>query len=254
MRVARIAARDPLGGMRAMGTHVSQILARMTMALSVLVLALTGVATANATTIAMWTFETSAPTTAGPFGAEVGSGSARGFHAGASTYSSPAGNGSPRSFSSNTWAVGDYYQFQVDLSGYQDVLISWDQTSSGTGPRDFSLQYSFDGTNFVSFADYSVLANAAPNPVWSSGGSRSPLYTLSYDLSAISVLDGVSTAYFRMTDRSTVSASGGVVASGGTGRVDNVLIEATVVPEPGTALLLGIGLASLGGFRGRARR
>lgn len=236
-----------------MGTHDSRFLVRLTTAFSVLVLALAGVDTADATTIAQWTFETSAPATAGPFAAEVGSGSALGFHASASVYSSPAGNGSTRSFSSNTWSVGDYYQFQVDLTGFQDVLISWDQTSSGTGPRDFSLQYSVDGSSFVDFGNYSVLANAAPNPTWSTGGTRSALYTQTYDLSSLSVLDGVSTAYFRLRDRSTVSAAGGVVATGGTSRVDNVLIEATVVPEPGTALLLGLGLAALGASRRSAR-
>ncbi len=49
---------------------------------------------AMAGTIADWTFETSIPSTAGPYSPEVGAGSATGSHAAASTYSSPAGNGS----------------------------------------------------------------------------------------------------------------------------------------------------------------
>ena len=72
------------------------------------VLAILAVASsASATTIATWTFETSVPTTAGPFSPEVGAGSAIGSHASSATvYSSPSGNGSFHSFSSTNWGVG----------------------------------------------------------------------------------------------------------------------------------------------------
>src|SRR5271165_4431061 len=86
-------------------------------------------------TIADWTFETSQPATAGPFNPEVGAGSATGSHAGAAVYSTPAGNGSSHSFSANTWAVGDYYQYQVSTVGDSGTIyLSFDQTSSSTGP------------------------------------------------------------------------------------------------------------------------
>ena len=90
---------------------------------------------ASASVIADWTFETSQPATAGPFSPETGAGSATGSHAGAAVYSTPAGNGSSHSFSSNTWAVGDYYQYQVSTTGLDDISIQFDQTSSNTGPR-----------------------------------------------------------------------------------------------------------------------
>src|SRR5438552_17437540 len=68
--------------------------------------------------IADWTFESSLPAGSPGAGvwitnisAEIGSGTASGWHAGASTYTSPAGNGSAHSFSSSLWAVGDLYQF-----------------------------------------------------------------------------------------------------------------------------------------------
>src|SRR6185295_13795892 len=134
----------------------------------------------HASTIASWTFETSAPTTAGPLTPEVGAGSATSSHTNATTYSSPVGNGSARSYSSNGWTVTgtptDYYQFQVNTTGYEDVTLSWDQTGSGTGPRDYILQYSTDGTNFTNFGStYAVAINANPNPVWNSTTS-SPIY------------------------------------------------------------------------------
>src|SRR5277367_2253104 len=97
-----------------------------------------GVSAVRADTLADWTFETSLPTTAGPFtpesGLNMGTSQATGSHAGAATYSSPSGNGSTRSFSSTTWAVGDYYQFTTSTVGYSAVQFQFDQTSSNTGP------------------------------------------------------------------------------------------------------------------------
>ena len=193
------------------------------------------------TTIAKWTFETSAPITAGSFAPEIGLGLASGFHAGASTYSSPAGNGSAHSFSSNTWAIGDYYQFQVSTAGYSNINVSWDQISSNTGPKDFSFLYSTDGVNFNSaISSYTVLANATPN-TWS---STTPIPTSSYsfDFSGIPALNNQAAVYFRLRDFDAISANGGTVATGGTDRVDNFTIS--VIPEPSTYALL----AGLAGF------
>src|SRR5262249_39698724 len=123
---------------------------------------------ANASTvIADWTFESTAPATAGPFAPEIGSGSALGHHAGSSTYSAPVGNGSSHSFSSTAWSVGDYYQFEVSSAGLSGLSVSWDQTSSNTGPRDFLFEYSTDGSSFTTLFDYSVPANAGTT-TWSS--------------------------------------------------------------------------------------
>ena len=88
---------------------------------------------AHADTLADWTFESSIPATSGPFAAEIGTGAASGHHASTSTYSSPAGNGSAHSFSSNTWAAGDYYQFSTSTLGDSAISLSFDQTSSSTG-------------------------------------------------------------------------------------------------------------------------
>ena len=72
------------------------------------------------------------------------------------------------SYSSNQWQIGDYYQFQVSTVGQSQIGLVFDQTSSATGPRDFKVQYSTNGTTFTdSGFSYSVLANAAPNPLWS---------------------------------------------------------------------------------------
>ncbi len=215
--------------------------------------ALVAFAPAFADTLAQWTFETSVPTTAGPIAPEVGSGSALGFHAGATAYSNPVGNGSAESFSSTNWLVGDYYQFSFSTVGFTGLTLSFDQTSSGTGPRDFNVAYSTDGSSFTTFQSYAVLANAAPNPTWSATTPQ-PIYTLSVDLSAIAALNNQASVFIRLVDASTVSAAGGTVASGGTNRVDNFTAMASAVPEPGSLALLLAGCGVLGFVASRQRR
>lgn len=214
-----------------------------TMAAVCAVLIGTSATAARAATLAAWTFETSVPATAGPHAAEVGSGSATGFHSAATVYSNPVGNGSVESFSSTAWSVGDYYQFQISTTGFEDIQIGWDQASSNTGPRDFAVQFSTDGTNFTNFgSDYAVLANASPNPVWNSTTS-SALYSFTRDLSSIGAIEDAAAVYFRLRNTTTVSANLGTVAATGTDRVDNFTVTGTaVVPEPSGIVLAGLGI------------
>jgi MYXO-CTERM domain-containing protein len=222
--------------------------------LSAAVVAMSLSASAGAVTVAQWTFETSVPVTAGPFAAEVGSGTALGSHtSGSAVYSNPVGNGSGESFSSNYWSVDDYYQFQTSTTGYADVMLSWDQTSSSTGPKDFKLSYSTDGTVFTDFASYAVLGNGtSPNLSWSSSTPQ-PVYNFAYDLSGVTALDNQAKVYFRLTNTSTTAINGSAVATSGTDRVDNFMIAAAPVPEADTwaMLLAGLGLV---GFMARRRK
>ncbi len=191
----------------------------------------------HAQTIAQWTFETSVPATAGPFAAEVGTGSALGFHTGAAVYSNPVGNGSVESFSSTVWSVGDYWQFQTSTLGFQNIGLSFDQVSSSTGPRDFYLAWSTDGSTFTKFGnDYTVLVNTAPNAWSSNPANHITTTTYSFDLSSVTDLNNAPNVYFRLVDDSTVSAGGGTVATGGTDRIDNFLVA---VPEPTSLSLMG---------------
>ena len=168
------------------------------------------ITSAKADVIADWTFQSALSTNniigAGltPSGtqsgvlADIGTGTASASHATAgSAWSSPAGNGSTNSWSVNNWSVGDYFQFQVSTLTFQNINVSFDQTSSGTGPRDFGLYYSTNGTIFTQFgANYSVLANAAPNTPWSVTTQNSA-YSFSFDLSAITALNNSAADYFR---------------------------------------------------------
>jgi len=203
---------------------------------------------ARAALIAGWTFESSLPLTAGPHvaeaGLQAGTAPATGFRAsGTTAYSNPAGNGSAESFSSNNWTtVGDYYQFQVNLTGYGSATITWDQTRSSTGPSAFDLQYSIDGSTFNTISSYTVLNNAASAgpPVvpgaWNST-TNYPVYTFG-PTSLTAAVDNQATVYVRLRSRATA-------ASGGTNRVDNVLINAQQIPEPSAFALLGLSVAGV---------
>lgn len=216
---------------------------RMTSSALLIAMILVSTSTASAGLIASWTFETSPPavvnnssTYPNPIPANLGSGNASGVHASANTdWSTPAGNGSATSFSSNNWSIGDYYQFQVSSLGMENLAFSWDQTRSATGPASFSLQYSTDGTSFTNFFAYTV-------PDIAVGGWRH--FTQSF--SAISALNNDSSVFFRLT---ATSAPSNVAA--GTNRIDNISISA--VPEPSTFLLGLVGMSVFGVRQWRRR-
>ncbi len=217
---------------------------------AIAVAALLTSAGAHADTIADWTFETTAPVTAGPLAAEIGTGTALGHHAnGAAVYSTPAGNGSTHSFSSNTWSVGDYYQFSVSTAGLQDISFTWDQIGSSTGPRDFAFQYSTDGTNFTNFDTYEVLSA----PAWSANpANHTTLTTNVENLATITSLNDQAMVFFRLVDNDGTAINGSTVGTAGTGRVDNVVITGvSAVPLPAAVWLFGSGIAALAGVRRR---
>ena len=199
----------------------------------------------------------------GPLLAESGAGSAYGVHAAATTvYSVPAGNGSAHSLSSTAWAVGDYYQFSVPTGLIDNVVVSFDQISSSTGPSQFTLQYTTDGSHYSAFSGYTMSYNTytfsttnstttsttgTGSSGFSSGASNTAL-NYAFDLSGITGLNEDALAGFRIVDASTVSLSGGTVAATGTDRVDNFVVSGTAaagVPEPTTLSLVAVGAAGL---------
>lgn len=226
----------------------------MKIILTTTLLVLTGIGESSATILADWTFETSQPTTSGSFAAETGLFSstslASGSHAGSASYSSPAGARSSHSFNANTWASGDYFQFTTSTLGYEDIGVSFKATSSSTGPKDFQLAYSTDGSAFNNFDAYVVAVNGSPNTSWSSGMSAAAaaVYLVTFDLSSISGLNDQGLVYLRLINDGTNSEKGGTVAGSGTSRVDDFIITASprttaTVPEPSTVFagaLLGL--------------
>lgn len=199
---------------------------------------------AEAATLASWTFETNTPpdvsgSTSGP-SALASSGiyamvsTATGFHTNPSNWTTPDGitnAGGANSFSSDNWSVGDYYQFTTRSSGYNDLTIRFSQAGDFWGPKNFELRYSTNGTQFTTFASYTVT---------NSDTAASTSYQ--FDLSNVPALDNLPIVYFRLVDTSTTAIGTFLgfslpVLSSGTSRVDNITISGTAaVPEPSNAL------------------
>lgn len=221
------------------------------------------VAKAGADTVGLFTFETtgiaSTGPSVGPIAADSGVGSAYGFHtATTAVYSSPAGNGSAKSFSANTWTIGDYYQFNINSTNYTNLAVAFDMARSGTGPGNFTLQYSTDSgfssagtiTTFNIFATVTSTGTAGSATTTFATSASNPAFNISADLSTITGLNGV-IDYFRIVDN--VSA-----AAAGTARIDNFSLTGTLagggVPEPSTLALLSVAGAGLAAAARRRRK
>ena len=188
--------------------------------------------------LARWTFEsvTNAGTgaTFGPANAEAGlqSGSAAltGLHASSATvYSTPSGNGSAKSISANNWATNDYYQIRFSSAGYQNLKLTFDQTGSSTGPAEFFVSYSTNGGTFTTFSNYDIAkTNSTSAPTWNNTNSNS-VSSVTMNLAPVEDLNNQSDVYLRFVMRSTLALGGGTVGTGGTSRLDNVVVEAVSI-------------------------
>ena len=201
-----------------------------------------------ATVLARWTFEVNPPPDAidraelGPVEADEGQGQAYGFHAAATAdYSTPGGNGSANSLSSNSWRPGDYYEFRLATLQWEDIVVTWDQARTSTGPGAFNCEYSTDGVTYVAFTTgYTVPVNAAPQ-AWSSS-VRQPLFGFSADLSGLAEVEHAAELRLRLRQMES-----GLLATGAS-RVDNFVVTAetaaTAVPEPSAAALGAVAVAA----------
>lgn len=193
--------------------------------------------------IAKWTFEGVTTTNTGnspifsvgsavaDAGSQTGGSLCTAFHADALTvWSNPAGNGSGKSISSNHWGIGDYYQFLFNTTGYQDISITWDATGSATGPRDFKVQYSTDGSVFTDAtginSTYQLTGEA-----WSTiPANYNPASTRTLDLNFVTALNNNATVYIRLVVTSAIAINSGAVAIAGTSRVDDFTVNGSLIP------------------------
>lgn len=160
------------------------------------------------------------------------------------TYTSPAGNGSAYSFSSNVWKAGDYYQATFVATGYSDLSFSWDMTRSSTGPATWTLEMSVDGGAFTAIEPSFALAST----ITFSTTTANPAATRTYNLG--SAANNASTVSVRIRALVDSVNSSNVFQAGGTARIDNVMVNGTLVPTPGALALVCLG----GLVAGRRRR
>ena len=167
-----------------------------------------------------------------------------GVHSNAlSVWSHPVGNGNADSLSANHWTAGDYFQFQFSTLTFSNIGMAWSQARSSTGPTNFSLRYSTDGSSFTTFTNYIVQISTGSN-AWTSA-SNNPIFDFNYYLSSITALDNQADVYFRLVSEQTGATTG-------TGRIDNIAI--TGVPEPSTYAMLALAGAGFAGYVIRRRR
>ena len=192
----------------------------------------------TAAVLAQWTFESvtsaGAGATFGPAYAEAGlqSGSAAltGLHASSATvYSTPSGNGSPKSISANNWTTNDYYQIRFSSAGHQSLKLTFDHTGSSTGPAEFLVSYSTNGGTFTTFSNYDIAkTNATSAATWNNTNSNS-VSSVTMNLAPVEGLNNQSDVYLRFVMRSTLALNGGTVGTAGTSRLDNVVVEAVSI-------------------------
>jgi MYXO-CTERM domain-containing protein len=146
---------------------------------------------------------------------------------------------------SGTAGVG----FTTSTTGWENIVVSWDQRFSNTSSRFFELQYTLDVT--------------AGSPTWvtfggtreSTGGGDFWLNNNQADLSGEAGVANNANFGFRIVSvfgpggAYVASSPTGTYAGTGTWRFDYVTVRGTEIPAPGSVALIG-----LGGLIGLRRR
>lgn len=169
--------------------------------------------------IVKWTFEDQSASPASNTAANVNRAITRETTV---TPSFPQGTGGSGTFAYNTnnWHDGagfKYYQIDFETLGFRNIKLSSKQMGSNTGPRDFKLQYSLDGTNWVDFGQGITVGSN-----WNAGTVDS--------VSLPAEAENKETVYVRWLNTSNVSINGGTVSSGGTSRIDDISLTGNPMP------------------------
>ncbi|MEB1805896.1 MAG: thermonuclease family protein [Bacillaceae bacterium] len=129
----------------------------------------------------------------------------------------PAGTGGSGTFAYNTNSWNDgagekFYKINFETIGFKNIKLSSKQNGSNTGPRDFKLQYSLDGSDWKDLGKEIVVANN-----WNAG--------VVDNLTLPTEVENKENVYIRWLMTSNTSINGGTVASGGTNRIDDIVIS-----------------------------
>ncbi len=150
--------------------------------------------------------------------------SREGSYSGSYSYTAGASS-TDKALSSNGWNAGagtKYLEISFSTSGYFDLTLESKLRSSGTGPRDFKLQYSTDGAEWNDISGGAVVSG---NNSFESNSAVLP-----------EAVEDQSIVYIRwLLDSNTSAAGTGDIGGSGTCRIDDVVISSSTASpgEPG---------------------
>lgn len=111
------------------------------------------------------------------------------------------------------WHTGnEYWLITVPKAGYENLQLDFGGKSSGTGPGDFELQVSTNGSQFQLVKAYDV---------------TDATYSVSQDLSNVPGINTADYVYIKLAHTSKDAAKDGNTAAGGTWRIFNVKVTGT---------------------------
>jgi len=128
----------------------------------------------------------------------------------------------------NDLANNAYWITEISTIGRENISVDWSFRSTGTGPRDWQLQFSTDGgTNWHNAGALAVIENSSGNPANVNVGSHFNRYLPS-------AAEGFANVQIRWLLTSNSNVNGGTTVEGGTHQIGNILIssgEATPAPD-----------------------
>jgi hypothetical protein len=156
---------------------------------------------------------------------------------------SPGNGGTGNALSTNNFVSGTY-KIAFSIDDLSNIVLTFDQGGSTTGPRDFQLSYSLDGSTFSTLSPYALSSGTA---------TTFNTFVVSLPTAFSDSAPGVAgqTGFFLISDISASNGSfmaiNGLSSAGSTGtdRLDNILITGNAVPEPAIGSILTLASASL---------
>lgn len=166
-------------------------------------------------TIAAWTFPTTGTTLTADIFNSNNSGKLVSTNGGTITDSAGLTTQAP---SANAWQSGSgtkYWQIEINTTGASQMKLSSVQRSSGTGPRDFKVQYQVGAGAWTDVTG----ATLTVGNDWTTG--------VLTNVTLPSACDNQSSVLIRwiMTSNTNVNGVNNGVASGGTNRIDDIYIK-----------------------------